>query len=218
MAQMAFDEGIEVLEKRTALVVPVIYGVIGTAILAFLGEVMEIGGIADLGTDVPDGISTIVALIYVAFAIAYLVSVVLVCMWLYRAQANLHAAGHEDLEFSPGWAVGWYFVPVANLFKPFQAMRELWNTSHLAQNDFGGEAPPTVKYWWFGFVGGNILSNIGFRFQNANYPGDSGYTVGTAIGAVGTILTIASAYFLLQLVREILQAQKSGMAAAEIFG
>lgn len=46
-------------------------------------------------------------------------------IWEYRAFNNLSVLRARNLEFSPGWAVGWWFVPFANLVKPFQVVREL---------------------------------------------------------------------------------------------
>src|ERR1043166_6019302 len=39
--------------------------------------------------------------------------------WIHRANKNLHCLSTEVMRLSPGWAIGWYFIPVANLFKPY---------------------------------------------------------------------------------------------------
>lgn len=80
------------------------------------------------------------------FAVAMVASIVVVAMWIYRAHANLRAASIDGLEFSPGWAVGCYFIPIVNLFKPFQDMRELWNATH-GQSD-GLPADSRLTTWW----------------------------------------------------------------------
>jgi len=67
-----------------------------------------------------------IALIHIPIFIA---SIVVFLIWEYRSFNNLSALEARNLEFSPGWAIGWWFVPFANLFKPFQAMRELWAES-----------------------------------------------------------------------------------------
>ena len=51
------------------------------------------------------------------------------CVWQHRAHANLWAFARSGLRFTPGWAVGWWFVPIASLWKPFEAVRELWKAS-----------------------------------------------------------------------------------------
>ncbi len=79
---------------------------------------------------------------------------IVLMVWLYRADKNLRAFGVEKLDYTPGWAVGWWFVPVLNLVRPYQVMREIW----LASNpDFVGDRHdqwrkgPTGKFiliWW----------------------------------------------------------------------
>src|SRR4051812_12371242 len=43
----------------------------------------------------------------------------LVGMWIYRTNANAHALGGA-VSITPGWAVGWFVVPLANLVMPYQ--------------------------------------------------------------------------------------------------
>ena len=46
-------------------------------------------------------------------------------MWVYAAHKNLPALGTPHPKFTPGWAVGWFFIPIMNFFKPCQAIMEL---------------------------------------------------------------------------------------------
>jgi hypothetical protein len=48
------------------------------------------------------------------------------CLWLHRAAKNLPALGRGGMQFTPGWSVGWFFIPFANLVKPLAAVSELW--------------------------------------------------------------------------------------------
>jgi hypothetical protein len=67
----------------------------------------------------------------------------------------------ERLRFTPGWAVGWWFVPFANLVKPFQTVRELWKASDPGAPDWwGSETLPVIGWWWGGYVVFNILDGI----------------------------------------------------------
>ena len=50
--------------------------------------------------------------------------------WIYRASENLHSLSSDQMRFSPQGAVGWYFVPLANLFRPYQTMQEIWHVVH----------------------------------------------------------------------------------------
>lgn len=61
---------------------------------------------------------------------AYLISGVFFLIWIYRVHRNLPALGVRRPRFSPRWAVGWFFVPILNLFRPYDVVRELWKESN----------------------------------------------------------------------------------------
>src|SRR5262245_38518555 len=74
-------------------------------------------------------------------------------MWTYRANSNCRALGAQGMNFSPGWAVAWYFMPIAFLWKPYQAMKEIWQAS---KNPFAWQhegRPVMLPWWWFFWVG-----------------------------------------------------------------
>jgi Domain of unknown function (DUF4328) len=48
------------------------------------------------------------------------------------------------LEDTPGWAVGWYFIPIASLWKPYVAMRDIVRASTLESGLPGWLLP----FWW----------------------------------------------------------------------
>jgi hypothetical protein len=96
----------------------------------------------------------------------FIATIVLFLIWEHRAFSNLTALRAQNQEFSPGWAVGWWFIPFANLVKPFQAMRELWSES---DPDFDPElglfatsysAPRIMAFWWAAWIIGNIFINF----------------------------------------------------------
>jgi hypothetical protein len=68
--------------------------------------------------------------------------------WINRANKNCRGFG-TGMEFTSGWSVGWYFVPFANLIKPFQAMSEIWRVSHDPVN-WKAMNPPALMRWWWG--------------------------------------------------------------------
>ena len=74
-------------------------------------------------------ITPIASTVDTGFVIFRLATVVMFCCWIYIAGRNLVAADVDDLDFTPGARIWWFAVPFANLVKPFQGMRELWNAS-----------------------------------------------------------------------------------------
>jgi hypothetical protein len=214
MTELSLADGLEALSRHTRATSIAIYLVIALGVVVFVGKGLETFGAIDMTAVDPDLFTILFAFAYTGRYLAFLASIVLVSMWLYRAHANLRLAGIEG-EFSPGWAVGWYFIPIANLFKPFEAMRELWNASHMKPIGFDAEAPSDVKIWWVCFIVGNILTNISTRING--YTGDPTPSGGYAMGALGALVTIASAWHLLRIVRNVDRAQRDEFTAAAVF-
>ena len=79
---------------------------------------------------------------------AYAVPGILILAWTWRANANARGLGAAGLRFTPGWAVGWYFVPVANLVKPYDAMREIWRASAHPRGWSQLAEPLSLRWWW----------------------------------------------------------------------
>lgn len=96
--------------------------------------------------------------LYLGTAIAFLV-------WLYRAEVNARALGAQDMMVGPGWAVGWFFIPLANLVMPFVAVRELWKASATPRDWQLGHASPVIALWWACWIVTSITGNIAFALD-----------------------------------------------------
>lgn len=96
-----------------------------------------------------------------------LATVVVFGRWIVLAHRNLPALGARHLEFTPGWAVGWFFVPIANFWKPYQAMRSLWQNSRDAARPDIQDTTWVLPVWWglwiISLVLGNIVLRTSFR-------------------------------------------------------
>jgi hypothetical protein len=60
------------------------------------------------------------------FVLAQFVIAVLFIVWMFRAAKNHEALGRSNTRFGPGWAIGGWFVPVANLVLPVLIVQDLW--------------------------------------------------------------------------------------------
>jgi hypothetical protein len=134
--------------------------------------------------------------LYVSCIIAFLV-------WKHRAAANLRASGRGPLKFTPGWAVGWYFVPIASLVKPLQAMREIWQVSH---NGPVANTPAVLGTWWTFWLLGNLSGQIAFRLSRSAETPDAMLRVSTASLASDALLIVSGALIIV-IVRRISWAQ-----------
>ena len=39
--------------------------------------------------------------------------------WVYKSNVNVKALGASNMKYTPGWSVGWFFIPIANISKPY---------------------------------------------------------------------------------------------------
>ncbi|WP_017665762.1 DUF4328 domain-containing protein [Porphyrobacter sp. AAP82] len=215
MQEEGVAAGVGILRQREKFAAVTIYATFAFVGLGAIGEMLELGGVIDL-VDAPDApLAVVYQAVMLANLAVFIASVIAISMWIYRAHANLHEAGLPALKFSPGWAVGWYFIPIANLFKPFQAMRELWTDSHQTSDSFSADPPGNLGAWWGLWIVGNILGNISTRLSLL---GD-GTTIQLAIalGLASSFCTLFSAWLLLGIIRQITAAQTDGLEAAQIF-
>ncbi len=108
-----------------------------------------------------DRFVSLAALIHLA---VFVLAAVAFRMWLYRAVANNHALGADELRFSPGWAVGWWFIPLANLVRPVQIVAETWRAADpdasrsTAETRSHVRASVVVIAWWLLYLLGNVVA------------------------------------------------------------
>jgi hypothetical protein len=147
----------------------------------------------------------IAGVLAIASFVALIACFILVGCWIYRASANAHSFSNE-MTISPGWAVGWYFVPFANLFKPYQAMREIWMASHFRANWHGEPTPGLLVGWWALWIITNILSNLAWRLSVAD---SSGQMLGATamLDVVATFLNVPLCLILIAIIRDIARVQ-----------
>jgi hypothetical protein len=95
---------------------------------------------------------------------AILIAGVVWLMWQNRAQSNLRALGTQGLRFTPGWVVGWWLIPVANLALPPQTMSELWKGSDPKAGAVDWKSvklTSLLPLWWAAWLARLVLSTIG---------------------------------------------------------
>lgn len=105
-------------------------------------------------------------------AVQFVVSLgaaVLFLVWIYRAHRNLPALDASGLKYSPGWAVGGFFIPIMNLWRPYQVTAEIWKASDPNHVDPDGRAwqkapvSPLLNFWWALWIVSGIVGSILLR-------------------------------------------------------
>lgn len=76
-------------------------------------------------------------------------------VWTYRASRNAHALSLSKMNYTPIMAVVWNFIPIANIWHPYQAMKEIWQVSANPHNWKNLQTYLILPIWWFS----NLISN-----------------------------------------------------------
>jgi hypothetical protein len=131
-----------------------------------------------------------------------LVGAIAFCVWVHRAASNLRGLGRWGMEYTPGWCVGWFFIPFANLVKPSSAVGEIWRASEpdAVQGDWVRVRPsPMIRAWWAPWIIGSLLANVSGRTDDAKLSG--------GVGLVANLFLAAAAYGCVMLMRDIERRQ-----------
>ena len=103
------------------------------------------------------------------YTILFVITTILFCMWIHRVHRNLPSLGVSGLKYSPGWAVGYFFVPILSIFRPFQVTTEIWKASDPIteiNDSLAWKSTPTsplIASWWVLFLVSAFVGNILFR-------------------------------------------------------
>jgi hypothetical protein len=104
-------------------------------------------------------------MIGVLFLVVFVVSGFLILRWIHRANYNARQLGAENMEFTPGWSIGYYFIPILTLWKPYQAMKEIWRASKNP-SDWSSQTSSTIlPIWWTLWLISGALGQAVFRLS-----------------------------------------------------
>src|SRR5258706_3196968 len=103
------------------------------------------------------------ALLALARLFAFILTGIVFLMWIHRANFNARALGAQGMHFTPAWSVGWYFIPFMNLWKPYQAMKEIWQARQNPQSWSTEDIAPIISNWWGLWLITNFLGQLSFR-------------------------------------------------------
>jgi len=93
----------------------------------------------------------------------FAISAVLSLRWIYRANLNAWRLGAEGMQYSPGWAIGYFFIPILNLWKPYQAFKEIWRASANPKHWKSVTATALLPAWWTLLLVSGYLSQAALR-------------------------------------------------------
>ncbi|MDC7683898.1 DUF4328 domain-containing protein [Asticcacaulis sp. BYS171W] len=142
------------------------------------------------------------------------ISGVISLIWVYRAAKNARVLQPGRMTTTPAWAVGWFFIPFASLWKPYVTLKEMW----IASRGPGAQSVPLINIWWATYLTGNL---IGWFVTRQTFSSDQAYIDMPFLvwaESVGNISSLMATLCFYQMVRRIHRFQlEHDTAAANVF-
>jgi hypothetical protein len=135
---------------------------------------------------------------------------VVLIVFLYRASKNTAIWDQSTPRWSPGWTIGGWFIPIANLVIPALVVRDIWARTprYLSDGSRGNESDASwVWTWWAAWIAVPILFRIAAAVQ------DGASTVSALqssdyVRIAGVVVFVFAALFLNHVTRSLNEAQE----------
>jgi hypothetical protein len=135
--------------------------------------------------------------------VTYIACAITIGMFLHRANKNARAlaGGEIPLEYTPGWTVGWFFVPLLNLWKPYAAVSEMFTVSRPAK-------PSMLGAWWAAWIVMLIVGRISQKLVLGASTIDE-FVTSDYVSSAHSLVAVAAAAAALWMVRTLHALQQA---------
>lgn len=95
-----------------------------------------------------------------ALSVVSVTAAVTFIVWLCLAYANVEGWGIQGCRWSKGWAIGGWFIPLANWAIPKGVVDEIYSASiaPLGQRAVQTRSTTLIRCWWAAWVASNLLT------------------------------------------------------------
>jgi hypothetical protein len=140
---------------------------------------------------------------------------VLFLVWVHLAAKNVRAFNQQGLEYTPGWCVGWWFIPIASMWKPYSAMREIWQASdpdtvgpNAQQTWLGSPVPPMLLTWWVTYIASGFVAMI-IALANLDLSGRHAQVTAGPSSFITHVLLAVSGVLIVLVMRQLAKRQEA---------
>lgn len=135
-------------------------------------------------------------------------------LWLYRSHRQAASARDGDYRHTPGWAIGSWFVPFANLWIPKQMHDDIW--VRASPSGLGRQGKGLLNWWWFLFLASRVVDiAVAAVLPPEVFPAP-GWSAYYASSAWGGAYDVVLAVVALLVVRGLSQRVDQASAAANL--
>ena len=174
-----------------------------TVLFAIDAALLIVGAGADMSRSAPasSGVRVSGGPLGLAVAALMLATVVLFLNWFYRARKNAGLSVWRQ-RWSPGWAIGSWFLPPVLLWFPYQIMADIWRAGRPPGLRDGPSTAVLPGLWWACWALAWVTS-----FQHTTRTTATGTSSSYALNFGGTspsaIFAAAAAIMLIVIIRKV---------------
>jgi hypothetical protein len=148
---------------------------------------------------------------------------VLFIIWMWRAANNNEALGRRNPRLSDGWAIGGWFIPIANFVLPVLMMQDLWRGSETGvprdHSDWRQARGSGLIGVWWGLLVASVIARVAAR-GNADAIGEfenfESFRAANTLIILATIVEIAAAVLAIAVVRTLARRQEQCLDAQRV--
>lgn len=122
----------------------------------------------EITTEAAESNDTREQIIGIIYLVIFIISAITFIQWFRRAYYNLHLKTN-DLTHEEGIAASCWFIPILNLYRPYQIMKELYNKTIELLTNKGLTNQKTnttfLGFWWAIWIIDGIIGQFVFRFS-----------------------------------------------------
>lgn len=189
----------------------------GVGVFDVVSDLIDHGWSAD-AEDRADRADTLYGLSGLLQALALLATAVVFICWFRRVRVNAEVFAPDGHRKARGWAVGGWFVPVLNFWRPRQIAVDIWDASAPATRETAPAGPPQpagwevqpkrtlLNAWWTLWLCTGIFGQVASRqYANAEEPEAIKQAVVSLMAS--DLLNIAAAVVAILFVRRLTAMQ-----------
>jgi Domain of unknown function (DUF4328) len=91
----------------------------------------------------------------------YIVGAIVFIRWLRAAYRNTDVLAPGRRRYGHGWAIGAWFVPILNLWRPKQIINDVWRSG--ADAPYASRPPILLLAWWLSWIASTLLGRAAGR-------------------------------------------------------
>ncbi|CAL9342625.1 hypothetical protein C1708_01840 [Streptomyces sp. DH-12] len=180
-----------------------------------MGEVTS-GGAGDVDMGAVDRADTAVASSSLLYLIGVVGTATLFIIWFHRVRHNAEVFAPDTQRRTPGWAIGGWFIPLANLWIPRGIARDVLRASQPDPYASELRHHRLLNAWWGMWIASNLFDRLASEKYDA---AEDPQAVHDAAGwlMAGSVLDLVSAVLALLFVRRLTAAQNAKAMAGSAF-